>query len=262
MCSALFLLGVVTLEAATLKPHTLEVFNKYVAETERQAAPSLATADRFLWIDGARPSALPSLRDGAIVVEHMDTKFNGKSLDVRDGLIHHWLATGFVKGVTLDRALAVLQDFDRHAEYYKPSIDRSKLLERNGDTFKVFLRFYTKKIITVVINTEHEATFTRPGPGRATNRMVSTRIAEIENFGKPGEKEKPVDGGDGYLWRLNTYWRFLERDGGLYIQCESISLTREPPFLLRLIIQPFIGDIPKEQLTGLFQATRRVLSAS
>src|SRR5262245_58385343 len=114
MCAALFLLTVVTgaaLDAAALRPQTLEAFNKYVAETERQAAPSLATADGFLWIDGARPAAVPSLRDGAIVVEKMDTKFSGKSLDVRDGLIHHWLATGFVKGVTVDKALTVLQDF-------------------------------------------------------------------------------------------------------------------------------------------------------
>jgi hypothetical protein len=248
--------------AAPLKPHTAQAFAKYVAETERQAAPSLASADRFLWIDVNRPNALASLREGVIVVEKLETKFDGKPLDVRDGMIHHWLASGFVKGVTVDRALTILQDFDRHAEYYKPSIAQSKLLERKGDMFKVHLRFYTKKIITVVINSDHEAVFMRPAPGRASNRMVSTRIAEVENFGKPDEKEKPVDGGDGYLWRLNTYWRFLERDGGLYIQCESISLTREPPFLLRLIIQPFIGSIPKEQLTSLFQATRRVLAAS
>ena len=258
----LFALAGIAVVAAPLKAHTAQAFAKYVAETERQAAPSLASTDRFLWIDVNRPKALPSLRQGEIVVEKMETKIDGKPIDVRDGMIHHWLASGFVKGVTVDRALTILQDFDRHAEYYKPSIDRSKLLGRNGDAFKVYLRFYTKKIITVVINTEHEAVFAHPGPGRATNRMVSTRIAEVENVGKPDEKEKPVDGGDGYLWRLNTYWRFLERDGGLYIQCESISLTREPPFFLRLLIQPFIGNIPKEQLTGLFQATRRVLSAS
>ena len=91
-----------------------------------------------------------------------------------------------------------------------------------------------KKVITVVVNSEHEALFTRPAPDRAEGWIHSTRIAEVENADAAGEREKPVGEDGGYLWRLNTYWRLLVRDGGLYIQCESVSLTRGIPVGLRL----------------------------
>jgi hypothetical protein len=51
------------------------------------------------------------------------------------------------------------------------------------------------------------------------------------------------------MYRLNTYWRFLERDGGTYIQCESLTLSRDVPFALGWIIRPFVSQLPKESLT-------------
>jgi hypothetical protein len=50
------------------------------------------------------------------------------------------------------------------------------------------------------------------------------------------------------MWRLNTYWRVFERDGGTYVQCESISLSRDIPFGLGWIVGPFVTDVPKESL--------------
>lgn len=248
--------------AATLKRATIEAFERYAAETERLAAPSLADPARFLWVDSAnRPGAADSLRKGGLVIERLETRIDRRPVDVPDGLIHHWIGTVFVKGATVDQAVALLQDYNHHAEIYKPSVARSALLDRKGDTFHVFLRFYTKKIITVVINSEHEATFTRPDRFRAYSRIVSTRTAEVENPGTKEEKEKPAGTGEGFMWRLNSNWRFLERDGGTYIQCESMTLTRDLPFLYGWIIKPFITDIPRESLTFTLEATRAALAA-
>jgi hypothetical protein len=58
---------------------------------------------------------------------------------------------------------------------------------------------------------------------------------------------------------LNSYWKFLERDGGVYIQCESISLTRSIPWWAT-IARPLITGIPKESLTYTLQTTRDVLA--
>jgi len=69
----------------------------------------------------------------------------------------------------------------------------------------------------------------------------------------------PVGRDGGYLWRLNSYWRFLERDGGTYVQCESITLTRDVPFLLSWIIKPFVTDIPRETLAFTLESTRNAL---
>ena len=175
-------------------------------------------------------------------------------------MVHHWLGLVFVPGATLAEAVGLLQDYDRHADVYRPAVARSRLLERNGRSFSVFLRFSMTKVITVVVNSHHDAEFTSLGPTRAYSRVVSTRIAEVQDADTPTEKEKPVGEDAGYLWRLNSNWRFLQRDGGVYIQCESITLTRGLPFLLAAVIRPFITSIPRDTLTFTLEATRRALS--
>lgn len=121
-------------------------------------------------------------------------------------------------------------------------------------------RFVTKKVITVTVNSEHEARFSRVGPDRAESRIRSTRIAQVEDAGTPAEREMPVGRDGGYLWRLNTYWRFLERDGGTSVQCESISLTRGIPMGFGWLIGPFVTSIPRESLEFTLATTRKALA--
>jgi hypothetical protein len=248
---------------ADLRPRTVAAFDRYVAETEKQSADSLVDDKRFLWVD-RQPAAdqqarLKQLRSGGFIIERLQTKAGGKEIDVPDGMIHHWLGTVFVPGVSADRAIALLQDYDRHAEIYKPAVARSKTLSHSGDTFRVNLRFFMKKVITVVVDGEHEARFTRASPARAYSRIESTRLNEIDDAGTPNEREKPVGQDGGYLWRINSYWRFLERDDGTYIQCETITLSRGIPFGLGWLIGPFVTGIPKESLEFTLTTTRTAL---
>lgn len=118
-----------------------------------------------------------------------------------------------------------------------------------------------KKAITVVVDTENEARFTRLGPDRAQSRIYSLRVAEVEDPGTPQEHQLPPGHDGGYLWRLYTYWRFLERDGGTYVQCEAISLTRGIPAFLSWLIGPFVTSIPKESLAFTLDTTRKALAA-
>ena len=96
----------------------------------------------------------------------------------------------------------------------------------------------------------------------ARSRIYSTRIAQVENAGEPDERELPVGRDGGYLWRLNTYWRLLERDGGTYVQCESISLTRGIPFGFGWMIKPFVTSIPRESLEFTLNTTRKALAVT
>ena len=92
-------------------------------------------------------------------------------------------------------------------------------------------------------------------------RSVSrtTKIAEVEKAGKPDEREKPPGTGEGFLWKLNSYWRFEERDGGVWVECEAISLTRDVPTGLGWIVEPIIRDLPKESLANTLRSTRTAL---
>ena len=246
--------------AADLEPVQVAAFDRYVAVTGAQAA----AAQQFLAVDALanaeRRAALARLRRGELVIERPQTTEGGKPIDIPSGLVHHWRGTAFIPDATVAQAVALLQDYDRHAEIYRPNVAQSRTLSKDGDVYRVYLRFFMKKVITVVVNSEHEARFSSPAPDRAQSRIHSLRIAEVEDPGTPGEREMPVGHDGGYLWRLNTYWRFLERDGGTYIQCEAISLTRAIPFGVGWLVGPFVTSIPRESLSFTLETTRKMLA--
>jgi hypothetical protein len=240
---------------ADLSTRSVLNFDRYVRITETRL-------DRgaFLWIDSLSTAQQQARRDelrrGALIIEKQTTLDGGSEIDVPDALVHHWLGLAFVPDATIDQALALLQDYNAHAQIYQPVVARSRMIARNGDTFRFYLRFLMKKVITVVVNSEHEGRFTRPAPDRAEGRIRSTRIAEVEDPDTPKEHELPVGHDSGYLWRLNTYWRLLARDGGVYLQCESVSLTRGIPLGLGWVVGPFVTSIPRESLTFTLETTR------
>jgi len=247
-----------TILAAELQARTVAAFDRYVRATEARLQ-----TEPFLWVDGLPPSrradALAQMRRGLLSIETARTLEGGREIDVPGGLIHHWVGTAFVAGATLEQTLAILQDYNQHERIYAPTVARSRLIASDGDRYRFFLRFRMKKVITVVVNSEHEGVFSRPSADRAEGWIHSTRIAEVENPDQGNEREKPVGQDGGYLWRLNTYWRLLARDGGLYIQCESVSLTRGIPVGFGWLVGPFVTSIPKESLTFTLETTRKQL---
>ena len=245
--------------AAELQPRTVAAFDRYVRAAEAEMRP-----DPFLRIDALpdadRKSANDRIRRGEVYIERLQTREAGKNIDIPGGLVHHWVGAVFVPGATVERAVQMMQDYDRHSEIFTPNVARSKLLSRDGDVFRVELRFIMKKMVTVVIDTENEARFTRLAPDRAQSRIYSVRIAEVDDPGTPEEREKPVGHDSGYLWRLYTYWRFLERDGGTYVQCEAITLTRGVPMGFGWLIGPFVSSIPRESLAFTLENARKGLT--
>lgn len=136
----------------------------------------------------------------------------------------------------------------------------SKLLARNGNDFKIGLRLLKKKVITVVLNTEHDVDYHRVTDKRWYSRSYSTKIAEVDDAGKPGERELPPGRDHGFLWRLYSYWKFDERDGGVYVECRAISLTRDVPTGLGWIVEPIIRGLPRDSVANTLRATRAALA--
>jgi hypothetical protein len=251
---------------ADLAAGTTAAFDRYASLTEARMEKELAQPASFLWLDTLderrRADVRARLRRGDVVIERLQTRDGPRSIDVPDGMIHHWVGVAFAQGATVDEAVKLLQDYDRHAKIYAPNVAAAKTLEANGGRFRVFIRFFMKKVISVTMNTEHEALFTRAAPERAHSRIRSTRISEVVDAGTPGEREEPPGKGRGFMWRLNTYWRFLERDGGTYIQCESLTLSRDIPFGLGWMIGPFVTSVPRDSLTFTLDRTRAALRHS
>jgi len=248
-------------DAADLSPKTVAAFDRYVQVAERRIGQEVRQPQSFLWADTLGPrkaDVLARLQRGEVIVERM--RADG-STDVPDGLLHHWVGTVFVAGRHVGDAVALMQDYNRHSVIFQPNVVQSRTIERRGDTFKFFLRFYMKKVIGVTLNSEHEAQFTTAAPERVYSYIRSTRVAEVVDAGTPSEHEERPGQGHGFMWRLNTYWRFLERDGGTYIQCESITLSRDMPFGLGWLIKPFVTEVPRESLMFTLGRVRAALVA-
>ena len=241
-----------------LKAETLEAFERYVRATE--ARIDKQRTQRFLSIDTLpdpkRGEVQVALRRGDVFMERLITRdASGREIDAPGGLIHHWVGDVFIPGASLRQVLNSVQDYDHHENVY-PEVVRSRLIRRDGNRFKIALRLRYKKIITVTLNTEHDVRYTELDPAHWFSRSASTRIAEVKNAGSRDETEKPVGNDGGFLWRINSYWGFVERDGGVYVECESVSLTRNIPTGLGWLIRPFVTSIPRESLEHTLSATR------
>ena len=118
------------------------------------------------------------------------------------------------------------------------------------------MRLKKKKVITVVLDTEHDARFSSLDKTRWYSQSRTTKVVDVENAGKPDERTKPAGTGGGYMWNLNSYWRFAERDGGVYVECQAVSLSRGIPWGFGWIIGPIVNDLPKDSLSNTLTATR------
>jgi hypothetical protein len=237
--------------ALELKPRTLAAFDRYARLTETRMAGEVAGTSPFLWIDRQpekeRSKLLTQLKAGQVVVARLETRDGKNEIDVPDGMVHHWIGTVLLPGVSLAKAIAFVQEYDKYPARFTPTIQRARVLKHEGDRFEVFMRTSTMTVITVVIDADYVIDYQRVNSARMWTKSVATDVREIHDAGEPGESAIPGDKAGGFLWRLNNYCAFEERPEGTYEQCESISLTRPVPWFAPMV-RPFVSSIPRETL--------------
>ncbi len=243
-------------------PATLESFDRYIADAEAQFHEELVANINFLFIDAQpeleRARSYSALQNGQLLIQR------SQQCQVRypsplGSLLHDWTAIVFVPNVTLAQTLAALQDYDRDAVYYQPQVTAAKLVSRSDDRFHVLLRLKQTNVVTVVLDTEYEIQYSMLDNSHAASQSHSTHISEVENAGSPRERIIAPGADHGFLWRLYSYWRFYQADGGVYIQCNAVSLTRDVPAGLGWLVGSFIQKIPQQSLRFTLAATRQAL---
>jgi hypothetical protein len=205
--------------AADLKPKTSEAFNRYVAVTETRISGETKPGGEFLYPDRPAPEPSEEMRD----------------------------------------AYARLKRGEILVERQETKLIAAHTISHQGDDYRIFMRLYQKRFTTVVFNTEYAIHWGRVDDKKLFSNSVSTRVAEVKDPNRPDGDEVPIGHGNGYLWRLNTYWRFEEKDGGVYVQCEAVSLTRDIPFGLGWLIKPLVTKIPKQSLDRALGRTREAV---
>jgi hypothetical protein len=219
-----------------LNPKTDQAFEDYCKAVEAQ-------------FDGRRQFASGLLPGQVEIVPAKNKGF----MDVPGGMIHDWIAATVVPGATIDKTLALLQNYAEYKNIYRPDVSDSKLLRRDGDVWHIYLRMVKKQVFTVVLNGEFDVQYRPLGNNRWDLRSRSTRIAELD-----GDRELPPGNGRGFLWRLNAYWLIEPRPEGVYLECRTISLSRDIPFG-RGLVEPFLTSVPRQSLENTMEATLRAL---
>ena len=247
---------------AELRAATLKAWVAYEQHVDQRLKAAAGDGKPFFALDayGVKDWRATAKSEG-VAMHRLDGPRPGSGApDVPDGKIHHWAGAVFVPGMTVEAVLQHLSKYaGRESEHYDDVI-ASRLLTREGDTHQVFLKLRRTKFgVTSTYNTEHTVLYRRLGSSRATARSGSTKIAELVDAGTAQERELPEGRDHVYLWRLNAYWRYEATDGGVLIECESISLSRGVPTLLKLFISGVVEGIARESLEKTLASLRRAL---
>ena len=231
---------------AKLTPQALEAWTNYVALTEKRIQEELRNPTVALQFD------IGDLKSGNPRVKQLiTTNPPGQNIEIPDGMVHHWVGAIFIPGVRLEKLIPWLQNYAQYQDYFK-DVERSSLNRPPaGDTYDIFLRLTRSKLrVTAHFNTRHDVVYTRRSPTFFSSVSRSSQILQVKDAGSTSEKELPEGDDDGYLWRLNSYWRFFERDGGVVVECESIALSKSLGLVYSMVKFFTFGAINPRKIAG------------
>jgi hypothetical protein len=250
------LLNVVMSKAAEPKRDTLRAWDDYTGSVGTSVAERNSGIRPFLWVDESSEARL-RVQNGKLVITNHDPH------KVPQGLIHHWVGVMFVPGVSLEQVMRVLNSYDRYSDVYKSLIRKTSVIEQAGDTVKLNVLAAQKALsVTAAVDTDEEIQIARPAPNRVCITANSVRMQEIANYGQPGEHVFPEDRRPGYVWRALIVQRLEERDGGVYVELETISLSRGIPVEVRWLIKPLTDELPRKMMTDILEETRAAVQRS
>jgi hypothetical protein len=245
LCSLLLLLDAPRTLMAEPTPAAVSAFNAYTRCVEGRLARQHRSPNTFL-APTPDPNTLDTrLHHGDLILEQITAAPNA---DLSGALLHHWRGTAFAHGATPADFERLMRDFNAYPQHFAPQVLQARVLAQSADHMQASMRIRQHHVITVVMDTTYDVTFGHLDVQHGYSISRSNRISEIDDPGTASEHALTPAEEHGFLWRLNTYWSYEQRDGGLYLQIEAVSLTRSIPHGLAWAIRPYVESIPRESL--------------
>ena len=242
--------------AVDLNPEALKSWDDYIAVVKLRIQERVNGARAFLWID-EDPTSSQHLSAGEIFISPLG---NSHPLSIPHGLIHHWIGAVFIPGATIEDLGAVVHNYGSYNEIYRPTLVKAELLNATSDEQNFSILWVQRMLfLTAAFYTELDSDYVALNSRQGYMTFSTTRVQQIENYGEKDERRLAPDEGNGYLWRLVSFARFEERDGGLYLELEVIGLSKDLPGSLRFLLKPVIDHVPKQLLTAKLDQTRRAI---
>jgi hypothetical protein len=236
---ALLCVSTVSAAAATLTDAASKAFDEYLGRARQafldrqQRHPAATDADRAA-LGSGRTIAGPGGGDGIV--------------NAPASLIHHWRGVIFIPDVTLDDTVRISRDYRNYPSVFHPIV-RSTVLSDESDAIRVQFRMRESAGgMTAVLDVLSNIHYVRPDSAHAYVISTSEQILEVEDPGRPTERHLPAGRDSGYLWRAATFSRFVADDGGVYMEMETLGLSRPFPPLLGWLIEPVARRIGRRSV--------------
>lgn len=244
--------------AASPEARTLTAWTAYVEATEARMRGELVSSRGFLASDftGRTEDLRRQLAGGSVVVGRVTTSGgDGRKIEVPGGTVQHWRGAVFLPGVALASLAEALRHPPEHGPYQE-NVIAMRVERRFPSALDLYIRMSRASLVTVTYDTEHHVEFTSWGVRRLSTRSVATRITEIDRAGTPGERPLDPDDEHGFLWRMNSYWRYEQVDGGVIAEMESLTLSRDIPYAVRFLVDPLVDRVARESVERTLRSFR------
>jgi hypothetical protein len=246
----------VKVQAANLKPETVAAWDDYVRSTSISFESRVRPGGSFLWTDEA-PERIAKVHNGEIVVAPAPGQNPQR---VTGGLIHHWMGAAFLQGVKIDEVLEVIRDYDHFQDFYRPFVIDAKTIVRDTSCDKFSMVLMNKALfVKTALDADYLATNVRLDDRHFYTVSRTTRVQEIEGYGQPGGHRIPEGEGGGYIWKLFSIVRLEQRDGGVYLEMETVALSREIPAAARLLVDPVVRRVSRNSMLTAIQQTEEAV---
>jgi hypothetical protein len=245
--------------AASLGPATSKAWDDYVESANRRMEQRLTPGRPFLWVDEA-PDRLARVRAGEVLVSPGSKKSPRR---IPSGLIHDWIGAIFIPDVTLADVMQVVSDYAGYKDFYNPTVAESKPIASGEETDRFSMLLMNKSLLLkTAFDTDYESCYVRVDAQRGYSTSWTTRVQEVAEHGTPRQHLLRVGEGSGFIWRLFSIARYVERDGGVYVELDAIGLSRDIPASLRWFVEPIVRRVSRSALSTTLQQTESAVHAS
>jgi hypothetical protein len=213
-----------------LEPRTVQVFETYVAQFQKNVATSFEQSGR-LWIDagGSCCKANGPFAAGKPVVEARE------NTDIEGGSIHHFSGTIHIPGGAIADVRHIMQDYPNYPKYFKPDVSKGSatINPDSAPSDEHFTSHITIQESTLWMAVAYDCTYDTHyrmlDPHRWESVSNASSIKEWRDPKDVGQGFLPEGDDHGFLWRTNTFWFVRENNGGVDVELDSMTLSRPIP---------------------------------
>jgi hypothetical protein len=213
-----------------LEPKTVQIFETYVAQFQKNVAASFEQSGR-MWIDGGGPCCKPNgpYAAGKPVVEARE------NTDIEGGSIHHFSGAIHIPGGAIADVRHIMQDYPNYPKYFKPDVAKASATINPDSTAtdEHFTSHITLEESTIWMGVAYDCIYDTHYRMLDPHRWESVSSASsIKEWRDPKDVQQgffPEGDDHGFLWRTNTFWFVRENNGGVDVELDSMTLSRPIP---------------------------------